>query len=306
MFSSKVKLVFDLILSKLNLNTQGVTYDGNFMFEFSRAGDNNFKITTLNELEYVETEIVPVVDVQTIQVPFVEANDRDDWERELYFAIYIPETTHSVTGEQVIEFDDTNPRYQAILETINTFDTTLTFTSGSYKYTFKVKEPTKVGVFTYNGKYYQILAMTFNITSIQTGFFGNETKMYFGKKDDVSFGMTSDYQIDFVEFAEVVGKTSRPNSNVNSTEETYSNDKRTWEANVTCNFNGNVADILLYREKRASAAIDTLYQIKISNSALNTYVGENLDYTYDVTVKDINVIYRNNIVDQITFKVQRA
>jgi hypothetical protein len=306
MFDSKNKLVFDLIVSKLNDNTQDVTFDGNFMFEFSRAGDNNFNIKTLSELEYVETEIVPVVDVQSIQIPYVESNDRDDWERELYFAIYIPETEHSVTGEQVIEFDYTNARYQAILETINTFESTLTFTSGSYKYSFKVKEPTKVGVFTYNGKYYQILAMTFNLTSLQSGFFGNETKMYFGLKSDTSFAMTSDYQIDFVSFTEIVGKTSRPNSSVNETEETYSVDKRTWEANVTCNFNGNTADILLYKEKKATATIDTLYQIKISNSALNTYVSENLDYTYDVTVKDINVVYRNNVVDQITFKVQRA
>lgn len=310
MFYSKNKRLFDLILNKLNDNTQDVVFSGNYMFEFNQqlSGGTNFSIVSRdsNALDFTTTPVVPLVDVQSIQVPFVEKNKRDDWEREFYVAIEIPATRNDVTSEMIIEFDESNAQYQAILETLETLSDDLTFIDGDYKYTFKVKEPTKVNVMTYNGKYYQILAMTFNLTSLQSGFFGNETKLYFGEADDGSFGETAPYALDFVEFNEVVGKTVRATSNINSTEETYQVDKRIWESTITVNFNGNLADMLIYKEKAVISDIDITYQIKITNENLNTLVSEDLDYTIDVLVSNVNITYKNNVVDQLTFKLERA
>ena len=149
--------------------------------------------------------------------------------------------------------------------------------------------------------------MTFNLTSLTSGFFGNETKLYFGLASDGSFGETDPYALDFVEFTEVVGKTTRPTDNVNDTETGFTVDKRTWEVpTLVINFNGNLADMLIYKEKAAISDIDLEYQIKITNKNLNTLVGENLDYTYNVLLSNVNAIYKNNVVDKLTFKLERV
>ena len=312
MFTSKNKRLYDLILGKLNENTQDVTFSGNYMFQFNQqlAANSNFNFSivgaTNDALEFTTVNVVPLVDVQSIQVPFVEQNERDDWEKEFYVAVKIPQSQHPTTNETIIEFDESNPRYQAILETLENMRSNLTFIEDGYKYTFKVKEPTKVNVMTYGGAYYQLLALTFNLTSLTNGFFGNETKLYLGLASDLSFGETTDYLLDVVEFNEIVGKTTRAKSNINDTDETYEVDKRMWEANITINFNGNDADILLYKEKMAEYDLNTEYQLKITNKNLNTLLVDNLDYTKNVKLSNINISYRNNVVDQITFKLERA
>lgn len=316
MFYSKNKRLFDLILSKINANTQKlengnpVVASGNYMFVFNnqQVGSHNFEIISrdADALDFKSTEFIPLVDVQSIQVPFVEDNKRDDWEREFYVAIKMPKTRNAITNQMEIVFSENNPRYQAILETLENFSDNLTFVEDDYKYTFKVKEPTKVSVFTYNNTKYQVLAMTFNLTSLEKGFFGNETKLYFGEVDDGLFGETADYLLDFVEFNEIVGKTTRPISNVNDTEEAYEVDKRIWESTIVINFNGNLADMLLYKEKMAKYGLNNQYQIKITNKNLNTLVNENLDYTINVLVSNINITYQNNVVSQLTFKLERA
>lgn len=310
MFNSKNKRLFDLILGKLNDNTQEITFSGNYMFEFNQqiTGGTNFSIVsaTVNALDFTTIDVVPLVDIQSIQIPFVELNQRDDWEREFYIAIEIPQTAHELTNETIIEFKETNPRYQAVLETLENMASNLTFVENNYKYTFKVKEPTKVSVFVYNGKYYQVLALTFNLTSMVKGFFGNETKLYLGLLSDNSFGETEDYVLDSVDFSEIVGKTVRTISNIDDTEERYTVDKRIWQANITVNFNGNIADMLLYKEKALISSIKNTYQIKITNKNLNTLVGENLDYIINVLITNVNISYKNNTVDQLTFKLERA
>ena len=315
MYYSKNKRLYTLLLGKLNDNTQtlengnDVVFSGNFMFQFNQTSQGvNFAIVTResDSLEFEATEFVPFVDVQSIQVPFVEENKRDDWEREFYVAIEIPESRHAVTNRKEYIFSESNPRYQAILETLEDLSDNLTFVEEGYKYTFKVKEPTKVDVFTYNGKYYQVLAMTFNLTSLEKGFFGNETKAYLGLKTDTSFGETADYLLDIVELNEIVAKTTRATSNIDDTDETKQVDKRIWEANLTINFNGDPADILVYKEKALISDIDTVYQIKITNKNLNTLLSENLDYTIDVLISNVNIIYKNNVVSMLTFKLERA
>jgi len=159
---------------------------------------------------------------------------------------------------------------------------------------------------TYGGKYYQLLAMTFNLTSLTSGFFGNETKAYFGLASDGSFGETAPYELDFMDLTEIVGKTTRATSNIDDEDETFEVDKRIWEATLTINFNGNLADILIYKEKSASSDLNLEYQIKITNKNLNTFTSENLDYTYNVLLSNVNASYKNNVVDQLTFKLERV
>lgn len=308
MIQSAKERLFNLWLSKLNENTQGITFDGNFMFQFSRAGTYDFEIISRDEdsLDFERTEVVPVVNAQQIETPYIQLNEQSDWEIEVLCALKVDETRHPITNKKVIEFNGEDLRYQALLETTETLKNQLTFIEGDYKYTFKVREPNKVNVFKYNGSYYQVLSITFNLTTLTSGFFGNETKIYLGLKSDGSFDETSDYELDVLQFNEVVGKTTRDNSNETSDEVVKKADKRTWEASMSVNFNGNVADLLLYDELSAQATLDNEYQVYITNEALNTLTGENKDYTYDVIITSINGTKEKNIVDKITFTLERT
>src|SRR6056297_593705 len=105
-FSSVNKRIYELVLAKLNENTQNVIFDGNFMFKFFNGDTKNFEIVTLEDdmLDFQSTEVVPVVDAQNIQVPFVDENNRSDFEREFYIAIKVEAET-DINNQVKIEFD---------------------------------------------------------------------------------------------------------------------------------------------------------------------------------------------------------
>lgn len=306
-FSSVNKRIYDLVLGKLNENTQGVTFDGNFMFKFFNGDTKNFEIVTLEDdmIDFTSTEVVPVVDAQNIQVPFVDENNRSDFEREFYVAIKVESSTY-INNQVKIEFDETLPQYQALLETIENIKNELTFIEGDYKYTFKVKEPTKVSYFKYNGIYYQVLALTINMTSVQFGYFGNETALYFGLKSDTSFADTTEYKLDFLEFSPNSSKETRANANTGATENTVAINKRTWVADVTVNFNGRTSDLLLQREVDAIVDNNLVYQLKVVKNQLGTDLEESYEYTRDVYVTSASATYIKNDIDKITFKLERA
>ena len=307
MFSSVKKRVFDLVVGKLNGSTQDVVFDGNFMFKFIQGDTKNFEIITqkTDYLDFQSQEIVPVVDAQNIQVPFVDKNERDDFEREFYIAIEVPSTI-GVNNQVVIEFQESNPTYQAILETIETFKSDLTFVEGDYKYTFKVKEPTQVNYWKYNSKYYQLVAFTLNLTSLKFGYFGNETQLYLGLKTDELFDKTSDYELDFLQFTPSASKETRPNSLAGATENNVAINKRTWFVDLTVNFRGNLCDMLLQREVDAVVDNDLIYQLTVVKNTLSEDLGETYEYTRDVYVTTSNATYTKNDVDTITIRLERA
>jgi hypothetical protein len=309
MFISNNKKTYELLLSKLNENTLGVEFSGNYMFKMwqSPTGKYNFEIVKLdpNALEIEQARVVPVVDSQSIQLPFVEKNERNDFERELLIAIEVPSTT-DVAGENVIEFDENTLEYQAILETIANMRSQLVFIEGDYKYTLKVKDPTKGNVFKYNSKWYQMVSITFYMSSIKKGYYGSETKVYFGLKNDLNFAETDDYLLDTFNFSPTATRTLRVNSDIDATEEKHKPNKRTWNATMIVNFTGNVADVLLQRELDAVVDMNTVYQIKVVKTQLGVDLNESYEYTRDVYVSTINASYENNKVDQFTLTIERA
>lgn len=309
-FQSVDKRVFDVILSRLNTNTQDVTFSGNYVFKFSNEQKTmyNFEVVAKDPdyLDFKVTEVVPLVDIQNIELPFVERNERDDMERELYVAIKI-ERKYDEANILQIEFDDTCAQYQAVLETIASIKDTLTFVEGDYKYSFKTKTPTKVNRFKYNKEWYQIFALTFNLVSIKKGYFGNETKLYFGREDDVSFASTTDYQLDFMEFTPTMGKETRPDSLTTDGEQKVAINRRNWTATIVVNFLGTTADLLLQREVDATVTDNNVkYVLRQVKTNLETDTGEVFGFDRDVFVTSATATYQNNAVDQITFRIERA
>lgn len=310
-FQSVDKRTFDLILSRLNTNTQGVEFSGNYVFQFYRNEKqaHNFEIIKKDAdyLDFTSTKVVPLVDIQNIEIPFVSRNDRDDLEREFYVAIEIDRKYNSVTNVLEINFDDTKSEYQAVLETLSNIKNELTFVDGDYKYTFKTKSPEKVNKFKYNNQWYQVFALVFNLTSVKKGYFGNETKLYLGLQSDVSFGATTAYQLDVVEYSPTMGKETRPNSYTLDIEQSVAVNRRTWTCEIVVNFTGNTADLLLQHEVDATTATnDIKYTLKQVKTNLETDTGEIFGFERDVIVTSATATYQNNTIDQIVIRLERA
>lgn len=310
MYTSVNKTLFDFIINKLNANTQGVTFSGNYIFRFwqQAQGIHNFEIIQKAEtgLDYESIEVVPVVDLQTIEVPFVEQNKRSDWEKQFYIAIEIGETINEF-NQRIFEFDETNSKYQAILETLDGIREQLTYTEGDYKYTFKTKEPVKVNVFKFNSKYYQLFSLTFNMTSVQKGYFGNELKLYFGRKDDINFTTSDSYKLDFTQCDFVMSKEVKPAAAIASQDQKQIPNKRTIVLTVTVNLTGSKADVELIKEIHALVeSTKTLYNLRVVNTAYADFLGEDLNYIMEVTVVSGSIPYSNNSLDKITVSFERG
>lgn len=303
------KRLFDVFIGKLNDNTYGVNFDGNFIFRFwqQQLGVADFEIISQNPdtLNWEGTKVIPVVNTTFIEIPYVEKNKRSDYELEFYMAIEVPAVVNEV-NQRVIEFDPaTNEPYQALLEALEGIRNDSVETIEGHKYAFKTKEPSKVNIFKFNGTYYQVLALNVNVSAIVDGSFGNETELYFGlATDDLtdSNENLASYALDFVEMSVLVGKLTKTFTplEANNKEQFVQANSRSWTAQITANFVSNDASDYLLGELHdfTNTSVDQPYSIRVK--------GPTYDYTHQVLVTNINTVLRLNGVVQITFTLERT
>lgn len=301
------KRLYNWFVDQLNQNSYGVTFSGNYIFKFwpqSTSGVSDFEILQTNEdaLDFDALELVPVVDVQTIEIPFVEKNNRSDYEKEFYVALRIQDSLDPDTNELQIEFDDTDPKYQALQETVENIKTQLTFTYDGYRHTVKTKEPQKVQTFKNNGKYYTIFGITMNITSIEYGYYGNEMEFYLFPSAETTYSQAD--RLDVMDANIIVSKQTETYNELNTepVEQTIKIQSRQFSVQFTVNYRGNDfdADERLFNELIAdnTNTIKKQYKLKM--------IQDNLNETKIVVITSMNAEYRNNSVQKITFQVERV
>lgn len=301
------KRLYNWFVEQLNQNSYGVTFSGNYIFKFwpqSTSGVSDFEILQTNEdaLDFDVLEIVPVVDVQTIEIPFVERNNRSDYEKEFYVALRIQDSLHPDTNELQIEFDDTDPKYLALQETIENIKSQLTFTYDGFKHTVKTKEPQKVQTFKNNGKYYTLFGITMNITSVENGYYGNEMQFYLYPATSTTYSASD--LLDVMDANIIVSKQTETYNTLNTepVEQTIKIATRQFSVQFTVNYRGNDfdADALLFSELIAdnTSTIKKQYKLKM--------IQDNLNETKIVVITSMNAEYRNNSVQKITFQVERV
>jgi len=300
------KRLYNWFVEQLNQNSYNVEFSGNYIFKFwneTRGGVSDFEIvrTTEDALDFEIAEVIPVVDVQTLEIPFVEKNDRSDYEKEFYVALRIEDSIDETTNDLVLEFDDTDPKYLALLETIANIKSQLTFTYDGYKHTVKTKEPQKVQTFKNNGKYYTLFGITMNITSLQTGFFGNEMKFWL--KEAAQAGYNATDQLDVIEGTIVVAKQSESYNRLANepVDQTTKINSRNFSVQLTVNYRGDnfAADELLFDELLAenTTTIKKQYELKLEQ---NSRQEEKI-----VVITNINAEFRNNSVETITLQLEK-
>ena len=298
--TSQRKRIFNWFVDTLNQNSQNVEFSGNFIFKFwaEQQGTTDFEIISQSEetLDFESREVVPVVSIQNIEIPFVEKNNRSDFEQEFYVALRVDNRIDETTNQIVIEFDDTDPKYMALIETINTIRTQLSFPYDGFKFTVKAREPQVVQTFKYNGNYYTIFSLILNMTAISTGFYGNEMEFFLAAQGG------SLAQLDVIEADIIVGKNTSVFNEItfDGTDQKTHVNSRSWQAQITVNYRGTAVDNLIFNEMLAlnTDLIVQPYNLRMRQNQVN--------YNYLVFITSVNANFRNNSVQTLTFQLERV
>lgn len=303
--TSQRKRLFDFFTDTLNQNTKGVTFSGNFVFKFwqQQQGVHDFEIISKNEdtLNFDSAEVVPVVNISSIEIPYVEKNNRSDFEQEYYVALKIENRIDEITNQQILEFDDTDPKYEALLETVAAIRSQLSFDFDGFKFTVKAREPQVVQTFKYNGNYYTVFSIILNMSAIEQGFYGNEMSFFLAPFNTT---IDSSHLLDAVSADIIIGKTTFYNNDITFTARDQETNitSRAFQAQITINYRGSgfAPDDLLFDELMSddTTTIVKPYHFRMSQD------GSNYDKTVFIT--SINANFRNNSVQQITFQLERV
>jgi len=298
--TSQRKRIFNWFVDTLNENNQNVEFSGNFIFKFwaEQQGTTDFEIISQSEetLDFESREVVPVVSIQNIEIPFVEKNNRSDFEQEFYVALRVENRIDETTNQIVIEFDDTDPKYMALIETINTIRSQLSFPYDGYKFTVKAREPQVVQTFKYNGNYYTIFSIILNMTAISTGFYGNEMEFFLSTQGG------SLAQLDVIEADIMTGKNTSVFNEItfDGTDQKTHVNSRSWQAQLTVNYRGTAVDNLIFNEMLAlnTDLIVQPYNFRMRQNDVN--------YNYLVYITSVTAGFRNNSVQTLTFQLERV
>jgi hypothetical protein len=297
-----VHKLFDVILDRLNKNSFGVTFDGNFTFKFWQQPSGkyqDFHILSVNEeiLEFDATRVVPFVDISAVEIPFNERNRRQDYEVEYYLALRIEDKVN-IANERIIEFDTNDDKYKALLETYEYFKTNLTHTTDTMRVGFKVREPQKVNIFKYNKHYYQLFALVFNVTKVEFGRFGNEMQLYMRKFGDVDWEL-----LDTTDTTVIMGKTEHERNFTTELDRKISITSRNQELRVTINYTETPIDNLILQETMIAGDSISDNAIPFEFRALQT---NSFDISRKVYITAGTVQYINNVPETITFSIKQG
>jgi len=174
----------------------------------------------------------------------------------------------------------------------------LSVTSKGIKTSFKVREPQKAAIFRYEGTFYQLFALTFNVVKIEKGRFGNEMKLYIGRYEDHDFGETDEYRIDVLSANVIMGKQEHNDTPIKRFDTTAKGLKRNWELQLFANYNETAIETTLLEEiMTLTFALNQKYKIRMVQEGT-------FEYEYFGFVTNGTIEFKNNSVERLnlTFK----
>lgn len=235
---SASSLTYKWFLERLNDNPYGVKFEGNVRFNFWPQNEliQEFEIISKvpGELDFKKTEVVPVTNTNDIEVNFNEKNNRVDLEKEVYIALKIEHFKNPETKQLVIEFDEEDKRFKALMEAIRSVRANLTYDYEGKRISAKIKEPVAVQTMKHSGSYYTVFAVSMNMTLLDDGKFGNE----------ISVQMTGGGEtghLDIYEMIEAIGSdTSRRGPLDGSRTQKTRTNTYNWQGEITVNYRPTV------------------------------------------------------------------
>lgn len=108
------KEIFKQIIVDANKTTEDVEFEGNYLFAFY---DDTFivqKQSTDNAYNVNDVEIVPVSEILSTEVPFIEDNNRSDFTKVIEFAFPSDKTDVLEAMQDLRDYYFTNPRFTIV------------------------------------------------------------------------------------------------------------------------------------------------------------------------------------------------
>ena len=266
--------IFNLFISTLNDNEEGLLFKGNFLFQVER---DSMKIYSPVEgkliVEQMDYALVSLF--SPIETPFNERNKRSDWTLSLNIAV-------PIEGQEYTVYDK---HYQVIKDAVDTLHASV-HTIDGVKHALKITKPKPSNAwFNLNNKKYTILQVDVTFTETLFGYFGQETTWYL---DDVL--------LDVISISRGVTKSYDRNNEVFLETNTYDDvigRTMTW----ILRFNYDDFEAML-DELDAESDLSATYTLK------KTFNGN--EKTWKVYIHNIQEISEINAIDRIELTLHEA
>lgn len=155
--------IYDRFVELLNDNTDGLKYEGNFIFQFHTDSMDIYQTVTGTLVKEL-LEYSPVGVTSRLPIPFVENNKRIDWALEFGILVRI----HGQKYEAETDLDYAN------IKRVTTLLQGTVYEATSKRYTFKTQDPNIVGMIVMGAYKYALVTVAMNVTEIAFGRFGQE------------------------------------------------------------------------------------------------------------------------------------
>lgn len=266
------KAIYEYVLSKLNLNTQEITFKGNFLFVRYNDSMTLLSADTYNPYDLTDTKFVGVAESTSIETPYSESNNRSGWTKRYVF---------------MFDYEDNEEVLTALEETRDYFLANRVHTIDSKTFVWRVSRPSFGGNQQQNGTINSTYYMDFFGDSVETGNYMDSAT----HKMCIYGGTLQDIIID----SSIISYTCNMNpSNI-----------MTGEYNT---FNSPVSDgvgIQMTINYDSTTLLETLYKHitgKYSRETKYTYqtVFDSITQSYDLYIASGSIVYQNGVLTQLT------
>ena len=243
--------ITDYIVTKLN-GYGNVKFKSNYVFDF-RQNQTGLQFTVFNisgtQLDFTELEFVPVSEVVNQNTPYVENNKRDGYVKTFAFPIRIKDG---------LTFKEDDSHYQALITLRDELNGSVDTVNGQ-KTSFKVTYPRYDKRFLNGGEWYGIFVLDFYLTTVQEGYFCNESTISI-RKD----GETTYHELDFIEFSQPTGADTITVGDVSDNNRTKDIVSR-YSTSFTLSFNyfGGTLEDELYQAQMGQVSPTQIYNLKL-------------------------------------------
>jgi hypothetical protein len=273
------KKLYELILGKLNdatINTQGVTFKGNYVFVRYNDTQTLMEASTYNAYDLKQTVYIGMAEITSVPTDFVEKNNRTDFVKEYAFQFPVRMQDKALEALQEVFLYFRTNNVQTVVDNV------------TYKVLIKPHRPRFLGNQQQAGGIDATYGMSFFITLIETGEFTNTAT----HEMSISGGTLQDLFIDAVN---ITNQTAVSSSNLLTSESNTKSEPISRSLSFT---------FTIYYD--SSTLLETILGVvegKTSRETLFTYqkTFDSVVRSWDIYITGGNVIYKNGLIHQITF-----
>ena len=280
------KTIFQLMLDKLNdetINTQGVTFKGNFVFVRINDNQQMLETSTYNPYDSELADFVAMAEIVSQETAFVEENNRSGWVKRYAFSFDVRDRDTVLTAlQQVRDYFRANS-IQSIVDTVDTVDTT-------YNMNVKVSRPSFMGNQPDGGTVFSTYYMDFFADMVETGYYGNQATHTMAVSGGTKVAINEDSIT--ISQATVTNPSNKLTSEVNTSNRVVS---RGVSFDFTLNYDGSTLHKTIRRIIDGKVSRETRFDYR------KVFNGDT--YDYDLVITGGSCVYKKGVLVQLQFNM---